>query len=230
MRHTLSMLILTGCLTCSTLPGDVVQVNGANRTGTQVEEITETEVVLNGERLPRSGISSFHFSSVELPQGRTGILLKNGTRLSGSLLERSKKQVVFYSVTAGELDIAMTDIAGFFYEPEDEWRKKKAAIPGLMTRTGEVVPARRILWADMDSAAVLTENGLQRFPAYSVSRVWWAETKAPPFLQLRNGDILNVPVSFEGKQFRFTLLGKEHRLTLQAVRTITFTNNPDSTP
>ena len=116
----------------------------------------------------------------------------------------------------------MSALAGVFYEPADQWRAVEEAVPGLVTRSGEVIAARRVLWADEESVALLTEAGMRRFPADTVSRVWWTRAPAREQLLLRNGDVINSAVLFQGKKIQYTLLGEERSLEWMALHTVTF--------
>ncbi len=197
-------------------------VDGRVRRGGEVTAIHPAEIVTESETFPMSAVSAVTFQRFEIPRGRAGVILQDGTRLSGGILERGREKVRFYSVTAGLLDIPMTDLAGVFYEPADAWRQAEAAIPGLVTRSGEVIAARRVLWADAESVALLTEDGVRRFPAATVSRVWWSRASAGERVRLRNGDVINSPLQFQGKQIAYTLFGEERTLEWMALEQIVF--------
>jgi hypothetical protein len=206
----------------SVLRADRLVVNGQIRKGLTVTAIDGRQVNVKGLDAPIADVDQVILEHAALPQAATGILLTDGSRLAGSMLDRNTEQVTFYSVTIGRLILPAAQVAGVFYQPAEDWRDVEVTPPALITRSGEVVQARRILWADHETAAVLTAGGLRKFPVSSVSRVLWSTPGTTATLTLRNGDVINTPLTFRGQHFSFTLGGREHRLPLKAATHIHF--------
>ena len=227
MNHTQTILTICSLGLSALLSGDEVTLKDKSvREGT-VSSMTETQLTVDGEVVQQALVSRVTFDAFEIPRSRFGVILNNGTWLSGSILDRGRKQLSFYSVIAGGVEIPMSDVTGVYYEPQDEWKPVKRVVPGVVTKAGEVVPARRIMWADQESAAVLTEEGLRKFPANTLSRVWWKSPPAAPFVVLRNGDALTEGVSFHGDHIRFTLFEQDVRLELKALESIDLKMKPE---
>ena len=214
------LLWLTAC--ALRVAADRVVVDGQARRVGEVTAVDATHVVTSSGRFPRESVSRIEFQRFEVPRARFGLVLLDGTRLSGGLLERGSEQLRFYSVTAGLLEVPMTELAGIFYEFREDWLDVEEAFPGVVTRGGEVVAARRVLWADQESVAILTEQGMRRFPANTVSRVWWSRPADGELLRLRNGDVVNGKTRFQGTTVRFALLGQEKNLDWAALKQIQF--------
>lgn len=208
----------------SVLRADRIVVNGRTRTGLTVTAINGRQVTVQGADDPIADVDQVILERAVLPRAATGILLTDGTRLAGSMLDRNAEQVIFHSVAIGRLELPADLVAGVFYQPATDWRTVEVTPPALITRSGEVIAARRILWADHETAAVLTAGGLRKFPVSTVSRVLWSTPNTTATVTLRNGDVINTPLTFRRQHISFTLGGREHRLPLEAATHIHFTD------
>lgn len=213
---TMSLLLAIGTFVYS----DQLVVGGQVRYGVTVTGIQGKNVTVRGDASPRTNVSKVKLERFPIPQGTSGVVLQDGTRLSGALLDQDRNRLVFYATSVGKLEMPVSSVAGMFYEPANKWKSADAKPPALITRSGEVVSAKRILWADTESVAVLTDDGLRKFPVSSVSRVWWSRPASGTNVLLRNGDVLNTPIQFLGQAFTFTVAGRKARLPIHAASEI----------
>lgn len=150
----------------------------------------------------------------------SGIIMKDGTKLSGIMKEMGER-IIFRSTSLGDIDLEPQEIAIVYYDPA--FQTKTDIFPSVQDKSNKFFPGK-IMWSDNKSTGVMTQEGLKKIERVNIACIHYsplpAETEHK--LLLRNGDIINLPTKFKADQVCFTIKDKEYQIPLKAVKTINF--------
>ena len=172
--------------------------------------------------IPMNTVKSINFSNFMVISKPYGVILRDGSRLSGVLRKKETNHILFRSTSLKEIMIPKSSIAGFFYQGLDTIPLKALPrnIPCVITKTKKIIPARKILWADQNSAAILGKNGMKKFTADELAYVISSNFSPKKNIILRNGDVLNMPIDWNGKKFSMQLIGKPLTLPITTIKKV----------
>ncbi len=140
------------------------------------------------------------------------LVLNDGSRLHG-LLRAAGKELVLRTTSLGEITVARDDVAALIYAAdEDPGLAGEPGVPGVVRTVGGPVNGR-LFWADLESAGVRSEAGLEKIPVAELRRAQWRAVRQARRCVLRNGDRFaeaviqddGIDVKVAGQAFRVPL-------------------------
>ncbi len=191
-----------------------------NAKGT-VQSITASEVKLKeGQAIPLAKVKKIEFDSFLVAAKESGVILKDGTKLTG-IFKDSPDGQIFRSTVLGPIKLKTEDVAVIFNDSEflDKLSSKELAAPFVIDKKGNVM-AGRIMWSDAKSTGVKTSDGLKKVPVEEISVVCYSAFKAAPAVLLRNGDIINLAREFKGDSMSVTLGDKKYDIPVKSIKEI----------
>lgn len=208
MKFILHYLVLTVVVlfVCSEISATdkIVLKNGVKTAS--ITKLTKSAVMADGKSIPFNNIKEIIFSASELPAKNSGIILKNGTLISGVIRKLDKKEVSFRSTTFGLIQIPFNQVAAIFYVDTDSainYLNKMKEFPAIMQSTGTQLTGK-IMWCDMKSAGILTKSGLKKIPADKLGLVCYSKFNDKSQVVLRNGDKLPSPQQINGNLLKYS--------------------------
>ena len=217
-------ILLALCLAAPALPaaGDTIVSQGRRFSRQDVTAIRGDRIILATQKyLPAAKVDHIEFDAFDVQPYSTGIVLKNGTRLGGAIREM-RKEVVFRSVTLGDISLNRDDIAWVYYSTDAFAREVAADGTGTRLRTRSGADIRgRLLWADRASAGIMTDDGIRRVEADNILFVQLHPRPPDGPVALRNDDRL-AGCRFDGVRIQVTVAGTEYAVPLAAARRIDF--------
>jgi len=209
------------CLLSFCLSSMADTVTGDESVKGSVQSISPTEVKMKeGKSLPLAKVKKIEFDSFVVAAKESGIILKDGTRLTGIFRETPDGQV-FRSTTLGPIKLKTEDIAAIFYDSTFLPRlSDKASVPPfVIDRKGNTM-AGKIMWSDTKSTGVKTSEGLKKVLIEDISIICYAAFKPAPAVLLRNGDIINLGKEFKGESMSVSLGDKKFDIPIKAIKEI----------
>jgi len=222
MKATCILLISEIAICCvSPLLADVLHTKNGDVENTAVTSIRsdKVEYKLDGKRqsLPLVNVSSIEFDAYSVVAKKSGIVLTDGTKLSG-VIRGASETVAFRSTSLGRLEIPAEIVAVLYYDnsPDTEALMKKRSSPCVVERTGKVHKGK-VLWADALSAGIMTSKGLRKLGAENLAFIRFSTNAAERVCQLRNGDVLNAIASYDGSSISVLVGKRKYRVSVKAV-------------
>ena len=221
--YSVSALSAIACLSliCTAVSADTV-TGEENAKGT-VQSVTGSEVKLKeGKSLPLAKVKKIEFESSAVAAKDSGVILKDGTKLTGVFRDSPTDGQSFRSTALGILKLKTDDIAAVFYDSEFLGKlasDKNLAAPLVIDRKG-VVYAGKIMWSDTKSAGVKTAEGLKKIPIEDLSVVYYSAFNPAPSVLLRNGDIINLEKEFKGESIAVTFGDRKIDIPVKAIKEI----------
>ena len=210
-------------ISSATLSADSVTTSLEQRKNVNVTLIDKQNITLADKtKISMSIVKSITFSDFMIISKPYGVILSDGSRFSGVLRKKETDHILFRSTSLKEIRIPKSSIAGFFYQGLDTISLKSLPknLPCVITKTNKIIPARKILWADQNSAAILGKDGMKKFKADDLAYVITSRFSLKKNIILRNGDLLNMPIDWSGKKFRIQLVGKTFNLPLTTIKKV----------
>jgi len=218
MIHALSaaacMFVFRGTAAADSVTGE------ENAKGT-VQSVTASEVKMKeGQSIPIAKVKKIEFDAFVVAAKESGVILKDGTKLTGILRDTPEGQV-FRSTVLGPVKLKTEDIAVIFNDSEflGKLSEKESVPPLVIDKKGTVLPGR-IMWSDAKSTGVKTSEGLKKVLVEEISVVCYSAFKKAPSVLLRNGDIINLAREFKGESISVTLGEKKIDIPLKAIKEI----------
>jgi len=223
-------------LICSTILGILFSVLAAsadtltyrNRrqlSGTVIG-VTATNVLLSGKppvRVRDLSLITFAHSSV-VAQSQ-GLLLTDGSRLSGTVHKHGKTNVTFRATSLGPLALPLAQVAAIYYTRDFAPGSLQMPPKGhilVMLKTGTAKQGK--FFASSASTLILrTKKGLKKIAVQDMAYVSFRLAARRPGIILRNGDRLNMTPSWQKSGVTFTLAKRTTTLALRALQGIDFT-------
>ncbi|MEI6425316.1 MAG: hypothetical protein WCP55_24105 [Lentisphaerota bacterium] len=216
--HVLSavacMLLFSGSVAADSVTGE------ENANGT-VQSITATEVKLKeGQSIPVIKVRKIEFDSFLVAAKESGVILKDGTRLTGIFRDTPEGQV-FRSTALGPIKLKTEEIAIVFNDTEflGKIPGKELAPPVVIDTKGNIISGK-IMWADSKSTGIKTSEGLKKVPVEEISLVCYAAFKPGMSLLLRNGDIINLEREFKGESVSAKIGDRKFDIPLKSIKEI----------
>ncbi len=148
-----------------------------------------------------------------------GIILRDGSRISGVLRDKDKDNLHFRSTTFGLIKVPKSEVAGYFYQGvRTPVLETLPTHPCVITRSGKIETVRKVLWADQMTAAVLSAKGMRKYGADELSYVVVTPFALQSAVILRNGDVLNMPIVRSEDTLTVRIGGKPYSVSPKAVR------------
>ena len=206
---------------------DTVTVDG-KPVSVEVVGVTDSHVQCREhEPIPRKDVSSIAFDRFDVVAKQQGILLRDGTRLSGVLRRTGVREVTFRSTSLGLMAIPRKNIAAATYrKPEDATADLPA--PGkddVVAVLENGVRRRGSLLAWTPAGVVLrTDSGPATLSEKRLAAVVFAKVSDRTSVVLRNGDRIAFPVTWKGQSLTVNIPFAETDITLNldAVKTVQF--------
>lgn len=184
---------------------DKIILKNASKTA-KISKMTDKTVVAGGKSIPLGNVKEIIFGASELPAKKSGVMLKNGTLLSGVIRKLDKKEISFRSTSFGLIKIPLDQVSALFYVDIDSAIKnlnKMQKFPAIMQSTGTQLTGK-ILWCDMKSAGILSTSGLKKIPSDKLGLVCYAKFNDQAPVILRNGDKLPLPQKINGNSLTYS--------------------------
>ena len=224
----LRLLAAAGLLALPRLAADTVWL----RSGSTLANVTVKSLAADGVRftavpentpepLPLDKVMKIQFAAFPVVAKPGGIVLANGSRLSG-VLRGMTPQCQFRSGALGPLELPARDVAAVYYSAV-QWRKAQAKPAGplpLATDTMGNTFTGKVLWADSTSVGIRADDRLKQLGAANLGYVQFAAFATVQQMLLRNGDVLNGPRTFEGDKVTVDLGPARGTVPLAAVAEI----------
>ena len=214
----IKFLIVATVLTLTTsflLADQIVLKNGKNFT-TLVSGINASEVKTEKKNFLIKDIKRVVFSSADIPAKKSGIILKDGTLLTGVIRKSDKKELQFRSTTFGLITVSLQEIAVIFQDGSRNVLKKLKTIkiiPAVIKADGSELNGK-ILWNDLTSVGILGSNGLKKVPYDKIAIISYSKFSDKVEFILRNGDQLQKSLDKKDNKIKF----KFGELSLRAVK------------
>lgn len=200
------LLISLLCIGSGLLNADQLIMKTGKKETVSITEISKTDVIADGKKVPLTNIKEIVFSASELPAKKSGVILKDGTVLSGIIRKSDKKEFVFRSTTFGTLTIPQSDVAVLYYFGVENALRNLGKVknyPVIIEASGTEY-AGKILWCDAKSAGILTAAGLKKIPAENMALLAYEKFNDKDKIVLRNGDRLQQPKEMNGSSLKFS--------------------------
>ncbi len=101
------------------------------------------------------------FDKFKVADKNTGLILTDGTTLSGIVLKKENKEVYFRSTSFGILKINEEKIAAEYFNGNKDLPELKI-FPCIIDKENNRFIGK-ILWTDSNTTGIMTENGLKKF-------------------------------------------------------------------
>jgi hypothetical protein len=175
-----------------------------------------------GTERPLAQVKSIQFSQPPVVAKPGGLILADGSRLSGVLAAWLPELIFRSSLAGGRLDLPREEVAAIYYSLPQLQRSptKPAAFPTALDLYGGGVTGR-LLWADAESAGIRGADGLKRFAAPALAAILFAPLPTAA-LRLRNGDVLNATPTCLGDSLKVKVGRTMVTVPLAAIAEIQF--------
>ena len=189
-----------------TLLADFVSSSDGDLKDVSVSSIDEKSVSLSdGRRIDLTKVSHIEFPAFDIPAKPTGVILKDGSILNGLVRGRTGNSLLFRSTSLGILEMQPSCVAGYIYDRPSFASLDAAKLPQApcaIQKDGSAVQGK-ILWSDEKSAGVMSSEGLVKLEASTLACVLEAPFEKGAQAILRNGDVLNGQLHFQGDSLTF---------------------------
>lgn len=189
-----------------------------------ITQITDSEIIGGETKIALNSVKKVERDLFDLYRVKTGMILKDGSILNGSILEKKRKDYTFRSNTFGVIKFSSDDLGGLFFDRElmDKYlgARKKSCI---VNTAGDILTGK-VLWSDAKTSAVLTRKGMKKLNADEIAFTLLVPVEHKDRLILRNGDVLNMNVSYQGEKFSVELFGKKYSLSINSLKKINIKN------
>ncbi len=217
------LALAAACCACP-LFADFVSSSDGDLKDVSVSSFDGKSVALSdGRRLDASKVRFIEFSAFEVPAKPSFVILKDGSLFNGLLKGKSAEALSFRSTSLGPLELPASSVAAYVYDGESFAALDAAKLPPppcVVQKDGSASQGK-ILWADGASAGVMSPDGLLKLEASSLACVLYAPYAKGAQALLRNGDVLNGKLSFQGDSLNVELEGGVLRnVKLKALRRI----------
>jgi len=140
-----------------------------------------------------------------------GIVLRNGSVLSGVLHALDKRALRFRSTALGPLELSLSDVGVLYFDgPPDtlNWEAPPKEQVRVVLRTGA---ARTGTPFAVSSGRILlrTADGLEKFAFSDARYVVFGACRAQTQTLLRNGDRIGFPMQWQGREFVVQINAKQ---------------------
>ncbi len=218
-------------LVASAARGDtVVRRDGTSVSGA-VSAVEAAALVLDGKSVPLAEVRQVTFAREPVAPYPGSLVLRDGTRLCGVFRGLADGLCVYRSVSLGALRVPVADVAAlnFTADPPAGGAAPPAGQLLVVYRKGAPRTGRLVAWAEVN---LLLECGtdLVKVPLTDLRAVVFAAAPALPRLTLRNGDAINLPVTWQRTAFACTIGETTARVPLAAVATFSPAAGPPAGP
>ncbi|NQT93159.1 MAG: hypothetical protein HQ559_10395 [Lentisphaerae bacterium] len=217
-------LSLLACTACTARADSLLLKNGEERG--HVAAITADHVVLADERrFPFEELVRVTFERSAVVAQPGAIVLNDGSVLSGALHELGTEQVRFRSTSLGPLTWPVTNVAAISFARDFSVKDMKVPPTGrilAVLKSGEVQNGE--LFAGSRSRVILRNEGaLQNVPISDLLYIAMREADPDQRIVLRNGDCLNMPVTWKTNAFSVsTGTNSVRTIPIEAIKEIRF--------
>lgn len=152
-----------------------------------------------------------------VPAKSTGVVLKDGTRLSGVLRKHTKESTLVRTTSLGLLEFKRSEIAALFFADDFAKRVVRSMKDPVVIKRDGAVLSGKILWVTDASTGIKTKDGLKRINASDMAALYYAPFPSVKKLVLRNGDVINAQVDYKDTHVEVTIGGVTRKLSLRAI-------------
>ncbi len=215
-------LLLAIAILCSSLhlSADEIVLQNSGTAKTRILSIKGDQLSAESGSFPTSSLISCSFDAFPVAAKESGIVLADGTRLSGIIRERKDGSISFRSTTFGILEMKEEEIS-IEYRAWKEAGYPADTAPCAIDVSGKVHKGR-ILWSDEKSTGVMTPEGIRKIPAPEIAAVVRRKNAAASRIVLRNGDVVNWKPDFAGSTLKFLFNGRKLETPLSSASSIKF--------
>jgi len=182
-------------------------------------------VLADGRTLPMASVKRVVLDHTAVVAQSESVILKDGSRLSGTLQRVRDERIMFRSTTFGSLSLPFSELGGvsFLFDVEMHGDKEvPAGLVAVVMRDGERTVGE--LFAMTATRILLRNHGeLLRFERSALGALVFCSFTDKAKVTLRNGDILNGAVSWrDGGLMVKSPSGEDLNLTFNALKEIRF--------
>jgi len=181
--------------------------------------ISKNDIILENIKVQIPTVRACTFDKFKVAAKNTGLILTDGTTLSGIVLKKENKEVYFRSTSFGILKINEEKIAAEYFNGNKDLPELKN-FPCIIDKENNRFIGK-ILWTDSNTTGIMTENGLKKIPTSELLYIIRKNFKSEKRITLRNGDIVNFPAEFVGEKVKFDFIDVLE-LPLSAISEINF--------
>ncbi len=210
-----SMIALLLLFACAAQTDSITEKSG-KKSEAEIVSMENGQISTKTSKIPLDSVSRIVFSSEPLAAKDSGLVFLDGSRLSGIVRKREKDSLVFRSSAFGEMKVPSSLIAGEYFAQGPSAPEKDAKIPMIKTADGRLLTGK-ILWHDDKSTGIMTGKGLEKIEGGSIDLILFSAPASARKIELRNGDIVNFPVKFDGKKLIFTFNGTNLEISISSL-------------
>ena len=180
---------------------DTVVLKDKRKGRSKITGIYADRVVTAGKKaLPRKSILRIDFSAEPVVAKPDGIVLKDGSVLSGVFHKVTRESVRFRSTSLGPLELPFSRVSAFYFgkRPEKQIQAPAKGSAAVHLQTGKVIEGRMFAVSD-ESILIREKEGLRKALFKDTVLVRFSASEKMPSIVLRNGERIGIPVAGKGK-------------------------------
>lgn len=191
--------LLAVCLLAATSSADTLTLtDNQGVVSGRVSRITADRVILEEqEAVARSNMARVAFAAMDVTAYPAGVILTDGTTLGGAFRALKSDQVLFRSVTFGQISFPLSELAAIYFagtRPEGTGFKAPPSGAWRITLTNGVVREGTMVAMSPQSIVLRADKSLEKIPMESVTCIVRAAPAGRTPVALRNGDRIGNPV------------------------------------
>jgi hypothetical protein len=216
------------CIALAAFPAraDTVILKDNRKTTGRVRGIHADRIVASkGTPIPRKDVAGVEFEAEPVVAKPDGLILPDGSVLSGVLHALDKTSLRFRSTALGPLDLPLGEVAALYFggppEKASFTSPAKGNVRVVLTTGAEF--GGDLFTASREGVLVRTSEGLEKIDFKKTRYVVFGPCRGAANLVLRNGDRIGRPVKWKGDHMLVQVADqKEITLTLEAIRSVEF--------
>ena len=191
-----------------------------------VVAVTASDVVLSDKRtVSTKKIQRLVFDHTPVVAQSQGLVLPDGSRLSGTLHELGVDGIRFRSTSLGPLSLTHADVAAVYFTgdftPADLRSPPKGQV-AVVLKT-RAVKQGELFMSSATLVVLRTKDGLDKTPLEEILCICMGKAATATRIVLRNGDCLNMPVEWKKTGFSAKVTGHPAvTLALKAIKEVRF--------
>ena len=218
--------VIAVCALAPVVEADTVVLNGGKTVKGTIESVDGERIKLSGGKtVPVAGVKRVEFDAGAVVAKPDGLVLRDGSVLSGVLHGLDKRSVKFRSTALGPMDLPLSEVGGLYFGEIPKAAAMKAPPKGKVrvrlktgsTRTGVLFAA------STESLIQRTDEGLAKTPFGDIRYIAFGAATPASGVVLRNGDRIGRPARWKGGHIEVRVMKeKTEKISLKAVQSAEF--------
>lgn len=177
-----------------------------------------------GARVVWAGVRRLVFDRSFVHAAEARLLLRDGSSVCGVVRRLTPERIVFRSISAGELDLGLDQVAALQFSEGaalDTVRNASSTNVVAVLRSG-LVRAGTLVFASANNVLLKTPDGLEKMAIDNLSGLVFDRVPLPgaPGVVLRNGDVLCAPPQWSGGELKIRVAGVVATIAFDALAEI----------